>query len=292
MTSRPAVAVVALLALVAGCGSNSKAVTTATVTTTASGTVSTVTVTASVSAASTVAPASVGSPADGGGSLANSTLSSAQAPASVAGVGLSGTAKPVLPKGAEGSVAAVAVGQFDGTQSDGSGSVPVIVRNNTGGVVRHIAATATASDATGKLVGSGSDQGFHPYVVMPGQIAIGYVFFPSGSTNTGSKIDVTVTSEPAEGTDFGGKVDLPVKPNVAGKTILGTITNPSNANVAGPIGVSILCFDERGKVLGFVTGGAFATAQNLAPHATTSFSADLFDRSCPTYLLGASGYSR
>ena len=77
-----------------------------------------------------------------------------------------------LPAGDPGVVAVVSVA----TALDSSGSLPVIVRNNTANTIGQIEVTV-ARDAAGSLVGSGSSQGFEPVVVEPGEIAWGYVYF-------------------------------------------------------------------------------------------------------------------
>jgi hypothetical protein len=72
----------------------------------------------------------------------------------------------------------------------GGETVPIAVRNNTPGSVTEITAQGIVRDAGGKIVATGTDQGFHPALLQLGQVALGFIYLgigtnvPAGSTIT------------------------------------------------------------------------------------------------------------
>ncbi|MEJ7648614.1 MAG: hypothetical protein WKF57_06105 [Nakamurella sp.] len=212
---------------------------------------------------------------------------STQAPTqeSAPGTSLAGTAKPKLSAGTPGEVSVVAQAAFtEGGLGDGSGMVPVILRNNTDETVFDLKMTATASN-DGKLVGAGSDQGVSPSVVRPGEIAMGYVYFSGGETNSKSKVEISVESS----SNAGYYIDIPVTTiNAVGTDLVGQVSNPSSEKIGGPIRIATGCFDGDGNLL-FVDTINFADKDELAPGSKSGFSVSLYDKSCPTFLVGASG---
>lgn len=193
-----------------------------------------------------------------------------------------------VPDGEPGELRVVLVGPAD----DGSGSLPVVVRNRTDETVYNVEASGTARSADGSLVGSGSSQGFAPTAVAPGEWAFGYVYFstlPGGDAT----FDVTATGS----TDAGILSSVDVKPvetsvmdsEFGGKTVIGIVSNDTSKEVGGPVSVMLACFDEPGTaIIGAHIG--YTDADAVAPQGTASFSVDLFDDPCPVFAVGASGY--
>ncbi|MGO3255495.1 FxLYD domain-containing protein [Glutamicibacter ardleyensis] len=198
---------------------------------------------------------------------------------------LAGNAKPKFKPGTEGQVDVVATGPVKGQH--GMTTIVVAIRNSTNESITSIDVAGVAKDKSGKIIGSGSSQGFNPSSVPAGGIGLGYVYFGSDIPSS-SKIDFTVASQPVQGEAY--FQDLTVdQANVVGKSITGQATNNSELTLNGPYGVQVTCFDEKGKLLS--TYGDFGKPDaDLKPGQSISFQVDQYGGSCPTFLLGASGY--
>ena len=76
--------------------------------------------------------------------------------------------------------------------------MPIAIRNNTAHPVTQIAAQGALHDASGKPVATGSDQGFHPALLQPGEVALGFIYLGVGSSvPSGSTMTVQVSSRPS-----------------------------------------------------------------------------------------------
>jgi len=186
-----------------------------------------------------------------------------------------------LPVGDPGEVSVVAVSP----SLDRSGSLPVVVRNNTPQPVGPIDVAGTARDSSGALVASGSSQGFKPVVVAPGEVAYGYVYF-GDEVPPGASFDLTVSSDAV--TDYFMPV-LITELSATGDQLIGILMNDASTTVSGPIGVDAICFDANTSAI-LSTQGSYAEQDELAAGATGSFSIDLFGDQCPRGLISASGY--
>lgn len=188
-----------------------------------------------------------------------------------------------LPAGDPGVVAVVAAT----AALDRSGSLPVIVRNNTTKTIGAIEVTGIARDATGNLAGSGSSQGFKPALVKPGEIAFGYVFF-GDVVGQGLTFDLTASGE--EPGSFFSSVPVQITElTVSAEQIIGIVTNGTAEQVSGPISIDGVCFSPAGDLLGTVSG--YSELGDLAPGGVDSFSISLYGQFCTVGLLAASGYS-
>ncbi len=188
-----------------------------------------------------------------------------------------------LPAGKPGAVSIIA----SSTTLDSSGSVTIVVRNNTRKAVGKIDITGTARDDAGKLVGSGDSQvSLQPKVVAPGEIAYGYVYFKTDSpAGSALKFDFSVDARPPD-TYF-----LPLtisEINNTGDTIIGTVTNDTGGKMTGPIGADVICFGSDGSIIR--TKQAFVEQSDLPAAAIGSFSIDLYGNACPVGLVAASGF--
>lgn len=173
-----------------------------------------------------------------------------------------------------------------GTTIDQSGSVNIIVRNNTDDEVGPIEITGTARDDAGKLVGSGESQGFQPQVVAPGEIAYGYVYFDTELAGATLQYDFRVNAQPV------GDYFFPLtitEINNTGTQIIGTVSNDNEVDVTGPISVDVLCFGPDGNIVDAVS--SYVEQDELAEGDTGSFAIDLFDTECAIGLVASSGYS-
>ena len=192
-----------------------------------------------------------------------------------------------IPDGEEGALSVVAIGVAD----EASGTVPVVVRNRTDTVLAGVEVSGTARDGAGKLMGSGSSQGFAPELVNPGEWAFGYVYIDGVKAAKDTAFDFTATgNEPDE---FLGSVDVEIvevelTKGSYGDNLVGIVSNPTEEEVTGPIDVSVACFDKTGTLVS--THSGFADSDPLAAGGTSSFSIDLFDDTCENWAMGSSGY--
>lgn len=193
-----------------------------------------------------------------------------------------------IPVGEEGALSVVLIGEPD----PASGSVPVVIRNMTASPLTNLEVSGTARDGAGKLMGSGSSQGFAPELVNPGEWAFGYVFIDGVKAAKDTDFDFTATG--SEPDDFMSAVDVEIvevaltKGNF-GDNLTGILKNPTDEKVSGPVDVSVACFDKSGAFIGTQSG--FADSDSLAPGGTSSFSVDLFDDPCEFFAMGSSGYN-
>lgn len=200
-----------------------------------------------------------------------------------------GNISPDFGPGEPGQLSVVAVGT---AQEEGETRVPFVVRNNTASVVYNVEATGRVNDAGGQPIGSGSSQGFEPAALEPGHIGFGYVYISAG-VSPSSTVEVTATGDSEEST-FGGGVAMALgAPNLIdgqfGKEILGEVINGTDAPVSGPVSVLVLCVDQAGTLSGNFDGYTDGDA-DIPAGGVATYSVDLFDDPCPTFLVGASGY--
>jgi hypothetical protein len=95
-------------------------------------------------------------------------------PINASGV-LAGNAKPRFPVGDPGKVDVVQIGEL--SKDAGGATLPVVIRNNTDKGVAHVDLSAVARGSSGKVVATGSSQGFEPAQIQPGEPALGFIYF-------------------------------------------------------------------------------------------------------------------
>ncbi|HEU5117906.1 MAG TPA: hypothetical protein VFT74_14865 [Isosphaeraceae bacterium] len=213
---------------------------------------------------------------------ASSPSPAANQPASVA---LSGTFKDTLPAGTQGQLAVI---EFGGTIQD-DGTVPVILRNNTGSAVENIEVDGSARDSAGALAGSGQSQGITPYSVGAGKVAFGYVYFSSDLV--GRKLTFQFTASGSAPRAAPAQRDLPAKEvnKVAGGDIVGSTKNLTDIKLAF-VGANIICFDSAQQPTFSKTGG-FGNPDTLQPGQSTTFTISLYGKPCVSFLIGVTGNS-
>lgn len=201
---------------------------------------------------------------------------------------LVGANVPDFPSGEPNVISVVA----QATQLDSTGSLPIVVRNNTGGPVNRIKVAASARDDKGELVASGSDQQFLPNVVPAGEIAIGYIYFGFDTRlPKGAKIQFQSSATPLESVRFENIRDLDIAEfKQVGKKVVGALRNNSSETISGPVGVRMTCFDSTG--IPFATHSDFAEPDTLPVSGQSSFQIEMFSKPCQSFLLGASGFAQ
>jgi hypothetical protein len=166
-----------------------------------------------------------------------------------------------------------------------------VFRNNTSAAIAHVDISATANDPRGKIVASGSSQGTDPSTVQPGQWAFAYIYFESGTALAANDtLSFGFQSMPASTDSFNTAAIQVTQANLSGSSIAGGVQDTTGHPVAGPISVNAYCLNAAGDPMSVVIGFSSSSPGDLAPNATDSFQLDLYDQSCPSFLVGASGY--
>lgn len=203
---------------------------------------------------------------------------------------LAGTAAPVFPAGSPNQLAVVAQAGLTLPVPSGGEPVPIAVRNNTTRTVTHVTASGTVHDSTGKPVATGSDQGFHPALLEPGQFALGFIYLGVGtSVPSGSTLSVQATATPSAGPNTYFADLLVTEVNDTGQQIVGTVKNPRDHAVTAPYSVDVFCVDSSGTLLNEF-GGFADVSTDLAAGGTSPFTVSLYGSQCAQFLIGASGY--
>jgi hypothetical protein len=202
---------------------------------------------------------------------------------------LTGTASPTYPAGGPNQIAVVAQASLVLPIPSGGETVPIAVRNNTTAAVSDVTAVGTVRDAGGHAVASGSDQGFHPALLQPGQVALGFVYLGVGtSVPSGSALTVQASAKPGSGDTYFADL-LVTEYNNTGQQIVGTVKNPRDHAVQAPFNINVFCLGPSGALHSEV--GAFAdVSDQLAARATSPFTVSLYGAPCQQFLIGASGY--
>lgn len=195
-----------------------------------------------------------------------------------------------LPQGSATAIEVVKEGTYDQQNQ----VLPIVLRNNSDEAVVRPTVTGTAQSDKGKLLASGEDQTFHPNLLLPGEVAFGYVYF-GASLPQGTNFELKVGATPVSSSDaqFENIRDLIVQKAdiVAGDFSnrgVGFIKNPYDYAVAGPIDVSYACFSTDGQLLN--QGSGFTNQDRAQPGERLAFQIDLFEE-CPVFMAGASGFT-
>ena len=195
-----------------------------------------------------------------------------------------GNQSPILEDGDPDTVAVLTVGEPQGS------IIPMVFRNNMDQSIFGVSVSTVGRAADGTLIATGSDQGLNPYIVNPGEIFFGYIYFGSNANlaniiDFDFNVDATFVNPDMEIY----KRDFEVlEHNQTGNQIVGLLKNSSEALITGPIGVNVICFNQEGDILGHYS--SFTDSDRANPGASISFNIDLLEKDCPIYLIASSGY--
>lgn len=202
-----------------------------------------------------------------------------------------------VPKANQHKVAVVGFGALPTTAGSSTGyAEPFAVRNGTKKTIANLSADGVVKNSVGKIVDTGSDQGFSPTRLEPGQEAFAFIYFQSAqSFPAGATLQVHVSYQDLSTPDT-YKADLAtVQVNNTGTDIVGESKNIRKDTIQGPVSVDVYCVDANG----IFTGPELGTFANLpdssdevAPGASYSFDVDLYGNTCPTYVVGSTGFDQ
>ncbi len=176
------------------------------------------------------------------------------------------------------------------------GGIPFVVKNDTGNPVSDVKASGQVRDPSGKLVATGSDQGFHPAYVAKGGLSFAYIYLdPNATAPPGSTLTIKVTSEKASTKETYAADFTVTEANLVGDQVVGTVTNPRDHEVTGPVKVDVFCFAANGTPTG--TMGTYAdNADKVPASGTVSFTVSPLHNAstpnidCAQWTVGASGF--
>jgi hypothetical protein len=169
--------------------------------------------------------------------------------------------------------------------------VPIVIRNNTTAAIAHVDITATTKDPSGKIVASGSSQETDPSTINPGQWALSFIYYQIGTTLTvNDTLSFSFQTSPATTDSYNTAAIQVTQANHSGSYISGGVQNTTGHAVLGPISVNAYCLNSAGDPTSIVGGFTSSSSGNLAVGATDSFQIGPYDQSCPSFLVGASGF--
>lgn len=178
----------------------------------------------------------------------------------------------------------------------GRSDVPFLIHNGTDAPISRVEVSGSIVNDAGDTLGSGRSQTIAPTVIEPGGVGFGFVY--AGPDDLPS--DATVDSPSVDYTTGLGDFENIVAVDVEEVTALGddsfddftgTISNPHDIDVTGPLSVSMACLDDDGSLTGVFS--TYADRDDLETEGTSTFTIGLYgdDVPCGDYLAGASGYS-
>lgn len=186
-------------------------------------------------------------------------------------------------------LAVVAKGPYDNY-------LPIVLRNNTKQALAAVHVAGTATDAAGRLLVTGRDQGIQPEVIPPGGLAIGYVFLGGTKLPASARFKLDVRSIPANRVTFQADVDVPIKTiRYVGGQVVGVGKNTTGKKVSGPISIYAACFDGANRFVVFAS--SYGDKDVAQPGEEVPFTVDLtvFQTQsapvCAHLLVSARGYS-
>lgn len=175
--------------------------------------------------------------------------------------------------------------------ADNSGSFPMIVHNGTDQPISRVEVSGAAVGSDGTTVSSGSSQGLEPNVIEPGGIGIGYVYasmdLPDDVTLEQISIDYTTGLGDFENIVVVDVTDV----SASAERVTGTLTNPHDVGVDGPISVGFACLDDGGALV--AVHSTFADRDGIDPGGSSTFTVEFYGRAldCAGVILGASGFA-
>lgn len=199
-----------------------------------------------------------------------------------------GNASPDLPDGEAGRLSVVATGKYRVSRFSDSTTIPLVVRNNTTKPVVRVSVLAAAYSTDGQLFAIGSDQGFGPKYVAPGEITMGYIYFSDAKLPQDARVEYEITARAIDSMENIGDLEV-VDCNRVENRIMGVLKNAYNSAVHGPIEVCVYCFDENGDLLDYYSD--YTDKDQTEAGDSILFQVEMGKDACPVYLVFGAGYA-
>lgn len=167
------------------------------------------------------------------------------------------------------------------------GAIPVVIRNNTDAPVYRLEISATARNATGSVLGTGSSIDLLPTYVPPAGVAFGRVLFQDTPLD-GATIEYLITGSDDPGTIFIRRDLEVIEHNLVSGNVVGSLLN-SSAAALELINVGVICFDET--FVPTVSRDNYTDQERVETGAQLPFSVDLLgdEAQCDRYFMAARG---
>jgi len=195
--------------------------------------------------------------------------------------GVSGAARHEL--------AVVAVGRLPALQAHQDYRLPFVVRNGMSQTMGTLNGYATVWSPGGALVATGSDQGFNPAWLLPGQEGFAFIYLePRVKVPAGSTVKVSIGGWPLSNLSTFFTDLRVVSAKITGQQVVGVMRNPRPDTVLGPGSVTLYCVSAAGRFLGEpIWNVPMIPSAGLGAGVSASFSVNLRGQSCPTFVVGA-----
>jgi hypothetical protein len=190
----------------------------------------------------------------------------------------------------------IAIGKYarSGGRGDFLGDVsrvlPVVIRNNTSGVLRgDVSLRGEAATPTGTLTSSEPRNLYpvYPNVVKPGEIALGHVYFDGKPLSPETTFTVVATQDSDVESPFTDLVTYRTRRNQA--FVIQAARNTTPFTFGGRGHVNLMCFGKGGSILGYYSGSH--ALRRFKPGFHDFFRVGPLGR-CPIYLVTAVARAR
>lgn len=208
------------------------------------------------------------------------------APESAEPSAVGGNAQDLIPAGTSGTLAVVAVGPY--ARAEIGLVLPVVIRNNTDRAVAYVSVAGAARSPDGALIASGRDRNLSPNSVEPGGLTFGYVDFDGVDLPSDTKFELDAQARPLDEVSELGVLDFTIlSVNEVDGRLVGEAENRTNSPIWSSL-VDAVCFDDGGSLQSFHFAGI--AEDTVQPGERVTFQIQLDGKSCPRYLVSASGF--
>lgn len=176
----------------------------------------------------------------------------------------------------------------------GRNGIPFVVHNGTGGPISRLAVSGTTTDASGATLGSGSSQTVEPNLIEAGGYAFGSVYVgPNELEGVEASIEDPAIDFEEGVMEFENITALDIESIevIEGGSFTGSVSNPHEVEVGGPIGVVVGCLDEAGTLEAIFS--TYTDRDDVEAGGSSSFTIDTYgaEPDCAALMVGASGFT-
>lgn len=191
---------------------------------------------------------------------------------------------PEFPAGEKGELDVVEINVHEYDDLWDTTSVDVVLRNNTKKPLGPLSLEAEAYSEDGEFLGEGDNTfSIFPKVVEPGQLAFGEIVFRGIELLETDIVEIYPDESWLAGDLIALKVDSWKHSTRSGKSITGTLVNPSDDTVEFD-SVHLLCFDDGRYADNAWLGSGDSPATNIEPGEAVPFQ---FNSDCQSFIISA-----
>jgi hypothetical protein len=171
-------------------------------------------------------------------------------------------------------------------------TIPLIVHNGTGELVSRVEVSGALVDTDGSTITSGTSHGFEPNAIAPGEYGIGYFYGGVDDVPQGASLDQISIDYRSGLSEFEDILAVDITDlDATAERATGTLANPHDVEVTGPISVVLACLDDSGTLTR--TWSTFADRDNVEADGSSTFTVDFYGdgTDCAGVIAGGSGYN-